>query len=330
MNMSMRTAMVLGTVVAMAVTSDAAAAVRLARLPSLVPFAADSVPAAYIGDKSVTATPPGHPYFPRVIRNKHDKGGGSLDVLGDSSLPFELSLDPTSGSRKRLVYSRCVSAEAAGPPTCAILSFDVNGGASAPTPVSDPAVGVQDRLPSGYAGAAAFSRSSPGSRIDELRYVSAAGAASQRLRGGPQGAGAARLLGVSLRGTTVAYVWRWKPSATRTRYALFTEAVGGPRRTVIALDSTRGRIVGPSWHRDRVAFAVRRGDSTRLYDYATRSRSFRSAPGPARLGTFAIAGHGLFWQTAGAGALRTGNCGPSGCPLFRGGLPAFRAGPRPR
>jgi hypothetical protein len=24
------------------------------------------------------------------------------------------------------------------------------------------------------------------------------------------------------------------------------------------------------------------------------------------------------------------NCGPSGCPLFRGGLPAFRAGPRPR
>jgi hypothetical protein len=330
MNMSMRTVMVLSAMVAMAGASDAAGAVRLARLPSPAPFAADSDQVAYVGDKALTATPPGHPYVPRVVRSRDDKADGSLAALGASSLPFELSLDPASGRLRRLVYSRCVTAGAVSAPTCAILSFDVNGSALAPRMVSDPAVGARDRLPSGYAGAAAFSRSSPGSRVDELRYVPAAGVASRRLRGGPRGVGAARLLGVALRGTTVAYVWRWKPSAARTRYALFTEAVGGPRRTVVALDSRHGRILGPAWRGARVAFAVRRHDSSRLYDYAGRSRTFRSASGPARLATFALAGRSLFWQTSDARRLNTASCGASGCPLFRAALPPFEASRRPR
>jgi hypothetical protein len=325
--MSMRTAMVLSTIVVMATAPDAAAAVRLARLPSLALFAADSEPAAYVGDRAVTTTPPGQPYVPRVVRSKHDKGGGSLAALGASSLPFELSLDPVSGRLKRLVYSTCVTAYAARGPTCAILSFGVNGSALAPTRVSDPPAEAQDRLPSGYAGAAAFSRSSPGSRVDELRYVPAAGGRSRRLRGGPHGAGAARLLGVALRGTTVAYVWRWQPTTTDSRYGVFTESVGGARRTVVTLDAPRGRILGPVWRGERVVFAVRRGDATRLYDFATRSRSLRSAQGPPRLATFAIAGRSLFWQAAAADALNSGNCGPSGCPLLRDTLPGFAAAP---
>lgn len=327
----MRTPAILVAALALMVASDASAAVRLTNLPSLDPFGADGQPAAYASYKSANPLGVDHPYSAVEVRSRNGRDQ-SLGSLGASSRPFQISRDPRS-NRKRLVYSQCATPRGSSLTTCAIVAQELQVPLGQPPFMaarSDPAAGMLDRLPSGYGGAAAFARSVPASMIDELRYTPAASSTSRRLRGGPAGTAAARLTGVALRGSTVAYVWKRKVSASRSRYTLFTERIGQSRRTIVSLDSTRGRIIGPVWHGARITFAVRRHGTSRLYDYAPRSRRFRSAPGPAKLATFAIGGANLLWQTASGRALSTGNCGARGCPLYRAALPTFKAARAPR
>lgn len=327
----MRTPAILVAVLALVVASDASAAVRLTNLPSLDPFGADGQPAAYASYKSANPLAVDHPYSAIEVRSR-DGRDRSLGSLGASSLPFQISRDPRS-KRKRLVYSQCATPHGSSLTTCAIVAQELQVPLGQPpfmAAISDRAAGMLDRLPSGYGGAAAFARSVPASMIDELRYTPAGSSTSRRLRGGPVGTGAARLTGVALRGSTVAYVWKRKVSASRLRYTLFTERIGQSRRTIVSLDSTRGRIIGPVWRGAGITFAVRRHGTSRLYDYAPRSRGFRSAPGPAKLATFAIGGANLLWQTASGRALSTGNCGARGCPLYRAALPTFTAARAPR
>jgi hypothetical protein len=304
----------------------ASASVRIARVATLDPFGADAQPAAYVSYKGITGSPGQLPYTARMVLSKNDRDD-SISALGSSILPFQISPDPLSGTRKRLVYSQCLTFEGTSTPTCAILAQDTvaaAGDTPRPAALSDPTAGVQDRLPSGYGGAAAFARSTPGSTTDEVRYTPAGSGVSRHLHGGPRGMGSAKVTGVALRGTTVAYVWTRKLAGSRTRYTLFTERVGQPRRTIVSLDSTRGRILGPVWHGARVAFAVRHAGTSRLYDYAPASQTFRSAAGPSMLAVFSIGGSNLLWVTAPDRTLSRGTCGASGCPLLRGGLPAFK------
>jgi hypothetical protein len=329
--MTMRTTAVFIAAVALMLASDASAAVQLTNLPSLDPFGADGQPAAYASYKSTNPLAADHPYSAVEVRSL-DGRDQALGSVGASSLPFQISRDPRS-DRKRLVYSQCVTSQGPSLTTCAILAQELQVPLGQPpfmAAMSDPAPGMLDRLPSAYGGAAAFARSTPTSMIDELRYTPAGSSTSQRLHGGPAGAGPARLIGVALRGTTVAYVWKRNVSASRSRYTLFTERVGQPRRRIVSLDSTRARIIGPVWHGARITFAVRRQGTSRLYDFAPGSQTFRSAPGPASLASFAIGGTNLLWQTASGSALSAGNCGARGCPLYRGALPRFRAARVPR
>lgn len=323
--------LVLVAALALAGASQASAAERLTYLPSLDPFGADSQPAAYASYKSTNPLAADHPYSAIEVRSR-DRRDWSLASLGASSLPFEITRDPRS-NRKRLVYSQCATAHESSATTCAIIAQELQVPVSQQpvfAAISDPAPGMLDRLPSGYAGAAAFARSIPGSTVDELRYTPSGSSTSQRLHGGPAGTGPARLMGVALRDSTVAYVWKHELTGSRTRYTLFTQRIGQSPRTILSLDSTRGRIIGPAWRGARLAFAVRRAGSSRLYDYAPASRTFRSARGPSRLATFAIGDSSLFWQTASGQTLSTGTCPSRGCPLLRGDLPTFQRASAPR
>jgi hypothetical protein len=290
---------------------------RITRLPVVGPIGADGVPSAYVSDIASSA-PPGQPFYARAVVSRNDHGD-DFDVIGWSSLPFQISWDPVSGRQTRLVYSQCAAPVGSSAPTCAILALPAS---EPPVVLSDPPAGTQDRLPSGYGGAAAFARITAGA-ADELRYVVRIGIGSQHVWAGPSSVEPARLLGVALRGATVASLWRTTPAAGRTRTTLVTERVGGPRRTIVSLDAGRGQIIGPFWRGARLVFAVRRGASARLYDYAPRNRAFRSAAGPTQLASFAIGEHWLFWQTASGRALRTGTCSPPGCSLFKALLPSF-------
>lgn len=328
----MRTISLIVMALALMLASDAAASMRLAQLPSLDPFGADGQPAAYVSYRSNDPVLAARPYSARVVRFR-DAREGSLSALGNSSLPFQISPDLRSGVRKRVAYSQCGAAPGSQAVTCAILAQDLAvpvGGTPHTAVVSDPAAGSLDRLPSIYAGAVAFARSSPGARAHELRYTPAGSSTSQRLHGGPLGSGRARVTGLALRGTTIAYVWKRNVASSRVRYTLFTERTGERRHVVVSLDADRGRIIGPVWRGGRVAFAVRRAGSSRLYDYAPGSGTFRSAPGPSMLATFSIGGASLFWQTASSRELSTDTCGPSGCYLYRGGIPAYTRSQAPR
>lgn len=310
-------------ILAVALAPNAAAAVRVGNVATVGPFAADSQGSALISDRGAGG-PAGHPYLARQMFSKNDRGD-SIGALGFSSLPFQISLDPRSGSQKRVFYSQCLTPESASSTTCAIVAQDLVGGAGQPVAVSDTTTGTQDRLPSAYGGAVAFARSVPGGSVDQLRYTASGSRTSQVVRGGPRGVGAARLTGIALRGSTIAFVWKWKPSSERTRYSLITQRVDqSSRRTVTSLDSMRGRIIGPVWRGSRVVFGVRKPGSSRFYDYDPSGRRFRSAAGPDGLASFAVASSTLLWQTATGGSLSSGVCGGSGCPLMRGGLPSFK------
>lgn len=299
--------------------------VTLARLAVIGPLSADGQPSAFVSDKS-TSGPANHPYYARRIMSRNDRGD-QLASLGFSSLPFQISRDPRTSM---LVYSQCVVATGGSASTCAILRQPLVGATGRPIPVSQPDVGVRDRLPAAYGGGVAFSRTAPGSEADVLLYTGAGGTSPKQLPVGPRGHGRAEALGVALRGTQVAYIWRWNTSTGR-RYALRTVSVSGDKaRTVLTLPSSRGRLIGPVFSGRRIMFVLRRGLKSRLYEYDLSGRIFRSAGIADRVGAFTTAGKQLFWQTASSASIDSGSCGSAKCTLVRGRLPAMRRSDRPR
>lgn len=296
-----------------AAPAPARAALRpIARVPSVGQFGTTpDLFSAIVNGFSPGNTPPGQPYYARLAGGPVDDRTSDLSLLGFSSEPLQVSMDPRPDAPYRWVYSLCSGTGASA--TCALRSQQL-GGQTLYDPVTDSAVGTRDRLPSTYGGATAFSRSRAGERSAQLRYAAAIGAASQPLLGGPQGTGAAGPLGIALHARVVAYVWRWKaPSGYKT--ALRLQRVGSATQTLVSLPAARGRVIGPSWQGRRLIFGIRRpsGAST-WYRYDPATRRYASAKGPHNLAAVAATRRFLYWQSAAPRALRTGRCSSSPSP----------------
>jgi hypothetical protein len=305
-----------------------ASASPILRLPSVGQFGTTpDLSAAIVSPLAPGVTPPGQPYYARTAGAASDDRSSTLGLLGFSSEPFEISMDPRRNAPYRWVYSQCTGT---GPSaTCALLSQQLDTQSVSPLPVTESSVGTRDRLPSTYGGATAYSRSRAGERSAQLRYAAAIGAPSQPLPGGPEGAGASGPLGVALRARVVAYVWRWKGSGGY-KTALRLHRLGGATRTLVSLPAARGRVIGPSWQDGRLIFGIRhRSGASTWYRYDPATHRYAAARAPRNLASVAATRTSLYWQSATSRELNTGHCSPPGCALDLA-APRFKRSPAPR
>lgn len=314
--------------------TEASGARRVGTLPIVTFWGAMVTPGfdAIVSDASVPNGPPGEPYYAKTVGRGPGGRAAALSTLGFSSQPLQVAIDPRSGTTNRAVYSVCPGGDRHGRPICSLFAQPLVGGTGHGTPVTDTPEAGSDRFPSAYRGAVAFARSVSGRDLAELRYVgNEPGAASRRLAGGPRGSGEAGPTGVALRGSRVAYVWRWKPSSGPARDTLQIQVLDqGKPNTVVSVSESSGRVIGPVWKGDHLLFAVRRVNGSRWYRYDPSTRRFGSASAPSNIVGFTIGGSALFWQTGTSGALRSGLCAPQGgCGVYSGGLPRFRSARRP-
>jgi hypothetical protein len=267
----------------------------------------------------------GAPFYVRDLTASRD---ASVGQLGSSSQVLQASVDPRS-SVQRTVASSCPAPAAGSPPdpvaqACRLLTTDLIGGGPLVARVSDRPEGANDRLPSAYAGAVAFARLPAGSPNGQLRYAPAGSTSSQPLRGGPRGMGARGPVSIALRGTSVAYLWRWRPRSSATRTTLQIQGLGQPLRTVRSIDLTDGRFVGIQWVGAKLVYAVRRGSSSRLYRYDPSTRRTSIASAARNLASFTVSGKRLFYVTAGDRTVSSGRCPETGCRVYETAVPTFR------
>jgi hypothetical protein len=249
--------------------------------------------------------------------------------LRPSRLPVPASIETQQITVDRrsphtIVGSTCPTGDRHGLPSCSLFELEPGG---KPIPIGDTPPSNEDRMPAIDGGRIVFVRQST-----QLRVLEGDKRTSRRLHGGPVRVAATYgATGVALRGSHVAYSWEWQRSDLSTRNGVFIEAIGGRRRSVVALPTKRGRVIGPVWDGGRVLFAIRRSSSSRWYSYDPTRHRFRSAPAPRTLAGFALNGDGtLFWQLANRKSFESGLCQPAkSCPIIHGRLPRLKAARRP-
>lgn len=300
--------------------STASAQALIGRVPLSGALAGDPSPPNAVGSSGFAPAvgPPGEPYFAQLTGPAR---GRSIAIasLDFSAQPIQFAFDARRVSQGAVVYSRCPVSGERGVPICQLYQQDLRGPARETVVTATPPE-ASDRLPSAYAGDVAFARFTPGRDVARVLLQRSAAPAPAVLRGGPRGTGEASPTGIALRGSSVAYVWRWRPRSGVTRFTLQLQRLGQPLRTIASMDSGDGRILGPVWKGPQLLFAIRSDGRSRFFSYDQTTRRFASAVGPRNLAAFAISGPRLYWQTARAADLRRGDCS-GGCPLLSGSLP---------
>jgi hypothetical protein len=312
--------------VACPVPSSLAASHPILRLSTVGQFGTTPYPSsAIVSELLTTGAPLGQSFYARTAGPGSDDHDPSLSSLGFSSEPLQVSMDPRRNASYQMVYSRCGGTGATL--SCGLFARARDSQEVDPTPVTPGAIGTRDRLPSTYGGATAFARSTAGSTLAELRYVATVGGISRKVPAGPATKDA-EPIGIALHGHTLAYVWSWRTTTgSHTSLRLYTP--GARTRTLLTLPSTRGRIIGPTWQKRQLVFAVRRNGSSTWYRFDPSTTRYSSARGPRNLIAVAAADRYLYWETGSTTSLRSGLCPAGDCGLWLD-QPSFHRSSRPR